>query len=306
MKKLLAIIVLGLMLVGCATGNQTIKVENKILAPKIIAIDANAGPWMGEIIKRIKNAGFKVIMGAIAGERTNINKDNEFKSKEAKTQYILYVNASAPTDFMNRCMFGGYNFSYIFADLIDTNTGETIASIESKGHSEGCAPLEGSIFKNITKMVSESWHPRMENLSGSTELADQLTEEKAIKKYLSNRKLDTIEGIWGSGRSRILIKKNNNSFDLITLKSSTGNTKNGQKFATIKTVSENNYTGQGIYFRRDKAGAKFTCKTEIQLLDINSHSRVCTPDIKEYKPVRNIVYRLWPENFESHNNSVSK
>ena len=32
-----------------------------------------------------------------------------------------------------------------------------MASIESRGYSEGCQPLAGKIYTNITKMVVTSW-----------------------------------------------------------------------------------------------------------------------------------------------------
>ena len=32
-----------------AIGEQTLKVQNKIVAPKEISINLNSGPWMGEI-----------------------------------------------------------------------------------------------------------------------------------------------------------------------------------------------------------------------------------------------------------------
>ena len=43
------------------------------------------------------------------------------------------------------------------ADLIDLQSNETMASIESRGYSEGCQPLAGKIYTNITKMVVTSW-----------------------------------------------------------------------------------------------------------------------------------------------------
>ena len=51
MKKLLGILVLGIILTSCvAVGNVTLEVEEKIDAPKIIALNVNdGGPWMREI-----------------------------------------------------------------------------------------------------------------------------------------------------------------------------------------------------------------------------------------------------------------
>ena len=67
------------------------------------------------------------------------------------------VDAQAPTSIAHRCMGGGYMFDYYYADLIDLQLNETVASIESRGWSEGCPPLSGKIFTNTTKMVVNSW-----------------------------------------------------------------------------------------------------------------------------------------------------
>ena len=182
MKNSIFVIAISFILAGCvAVGKQTITVENKILAPKIISINKFSGPWMGEIERRLQKAGFKVIYSTVRGERTKINSKSEFKYNEASTRYFLAIEAAAPTDFARRCFGGGYNFDYIYANLMDSKSGQTIASMESRGYSEGCPPLNGSIYKNITKMVSDSWHPKIKNQSGQTiSSSGGLTQEKAI------------------------------------------------------------------------------------------------------------------------------
>ena len=63
MKKILGVIVLGLLLTGCvAVGKQTLEVDNKISDPKVIAVNVNnGGPWMREVERRLKQSGFKVL-----------------------------------------------------------------------------------------------------------------------------------------------------------------------------------------------------------------------------------------------------
>ena len=307
MNKSFVIIIISLVLAGCvAVGKQTIKVENKILAPKIVSINKFSGPWMGEIERRLQKAGFKVIYSSVAGQRTVISSDSKFKYNQASTQYFLAIDAAAPTDFARRCFGGGYNFDYIYANLIDTKTGETIASIESRGYSEGCPPLNGSIYKNITKMVSDSWHPKIKNQFGDTSSqSENLTQEKAIKDFLIGRKLDPIEGIWGSGRAIFVIKKNKDFFEEITIKSTSGLTKNGYKFGMFKKISNNNYKGESDFYRRENnITTKSTCKSSIQILDIDRFLRVCTPDLTKFKTESRENYRLWPENFEQYNSSI--
>jgi hypothetical protein len=159
MKKLLAIIVLGLLLVGCvAIGNKTLEIENKISDPKIIALNVNSGgPWMREIERRLKKSGFKVLRASSVNEAIEVSGKKIIKYNEATTRYFLRVDAQAPTSAYYRCFGGGFQFDYIYGDLIDLQTNETVASIESRGYSEGCQPLAGKIFTNISKMVTESW-----------------------------------------------------------------------------------------------------------------------------------------------------
>tara|TARA_Y100000389_G_C17175930_1_gene371512 strand:- start:83 stop:565 length:483 start_codon:yes stop_codon:yes gene_type:complete len=160
MSKIFKILILSFILTGCvAVGNQTLEVENKISQAKVIAVNVNTGgPWMREIERRLKKEGFKVLRAASVNEAIEVSGKKLIKYNEASTRYFLRVDAAAPTDAMRRCFGGGYNFDYFYADLIDLESNETIASIESRGYSEGCQPLAGKIFTNTTLMVVNSWN----------------------------------------------------------------------------------------------------------------------------------------------------
>ena len=144
---------------GCvAVGNQTLEIENKITEPKIIAVNINSGgPWMREIERRLKKQGFKVLRASSVNEAIEVSGKKLIKYNEASTRYFLRVDAQAPTSAYYRCFGGGYNFDYFYADLIDLQSNETVASIESRGYSEGCQPLAGKIYTNTTLMVVNSW-----------------------------------------------------------------------------------------------------------------------------------------------------
>ena len=144
---------------GCiAVGNQTLEIENKITEPKIIAVNVNSGgPWMREIERRLKKQGFKVLRASSVNEAIEVSGKKLIKYNEASTRYFLRVDAQAPTSAYYRCFGGGYNFDYFYADLIDLQSNETVASIESRGYSEGCQPLAGKIYTNTTLMVVNSW-----------------------------------------------------------------------------------------------------------------------------------------------------
>ena len=158
MKKILSVIIIGSFLTGCvAVGNQTLEIENKISDPKVVAVNVNTGgPWMREIERRLKKAGFKVLRSGSVNEAIEVSGKKIIKYNEASTRYFLRIDAQAPTTFAYRCFGGGFNFDYFYADLIDIQSNETVASIESRGYSEGCQPLAGKIYTNKTKMVVSS------------------------------------------------------------------------------------------------------------------------------------------------------
>ena len=160
MSKIFKILILSLLLTGCvAVGNQTLEVENKISDAKVIALNVNTGgPWMREIERRLKKQGFKVLRAASVNEAIEVSGKKMIKYNEASTRYFLRIDADAPTGAMYRCFGGGFNFDYFYADLIDLQSNETIASIESRGYSEGCQPLAGKIYTNTTLMVVNSWN----------------------------------------------------------------------------------------------------------------------------------------------------
>lgn len=145
-------------LTGCATSGKTILVEKKISDPKVVALDAPRTPWVIEIETRLRERGFKVLRWAsqkYVTERVTEAKTEEYK--EAATRYVLAVNGFAPLGVMYRCFAGGYNFQHITAELIDTQTNETIVTVSGSGYSENCPPMSGTIFTDIVSAVADSW-----------------------------------------------------------------------------------------------------------------------------------------------------
>ena len=159
MIKFLSLYLSLLFLASCvATGTVTEYSTKKISDKRIIAANiSNGGPWMREIERRLKKQGFKVLRAASVNEAIEVSGKKLIKYNEASTRYFLRIDADAPTSAYYRCFGGGYNFDYFYADLIDLQSNETVASIESRGYSEGCQPLAGKIYTNTTKMVVNSW-----------------------------------------------------------------------------------------------------------------------------------------------------
>ena len=159
MYNLVKIFLVCCLLAGCAaSGKQTISTSSKVAADKIIAMNIDSGgPWMKEIEIRLKQSGFRVLRAASVNEAIEVNGEKIIKYNEASTRYYLKIDARADTDIMSRCFGGGYMFDYIYADLIDLNSNETIAAIQGRGYSEDCPPLSGTIYSDISNMIVQSW-----------------------------------------------------------------------------------------------------------------------------------------------------
>ncbi|MDP1652843.1 MAG: hypothetical protein Q8L56_08975 [Rhodocyclaceae bacterium] len=147
-----------LVLSGCATGTKTVLVDKKITEPKVIALNAPRTPWVVEIESRLRQKGYKVLRWASqkrVKEQVSERRTEEFR--EASARYVLSIEGFAPLGVMHRCVGGGYNFQYITAELIDTNTNETIVTISGSGHSENCFPLSGTVFTDIISGIDGVW-----------------------------------------------------------------------------------------------------------------------------------------------------
>jgi hypothetical protein len=152
------VILVALIISGCANGTKTVLVDKKIIEPKVIALDAPRTPWVIEIENRLRQKGFKVLRSASTRNvKEQVSEKNTEEFRLASTRYILSIQGSAPLDVMHHCFAGGYQFDYINTDLIDTKTNETILNISGSGYSENCPPLSGTIFKDIVSGVEGAW-----------------------------------------------------------------------------------------------------------------------------------------------------
>ena len=97
-------------------------------------------------------------------EQTNSNsKEIAVNKKETTKIFEKITSEHSAIDFSNNLIENVetyenvFNFDYFYADLIDLQSNETVASIESRGYSEGCQPLAGKIYTNTAAMVVNSW-----------------------------------------------------------------------------------------------------------------------------------------------------
>lgn len=161
MKRWGAILWVSL-IAGCASSGRVTNInEARIEGGRVIALDAPSAPWVIEIQNRLKQKGFKVLRWssrARVSEQTSATRVESYNQAEAR--YVLVVDGYANLDWSSRCFGGGYQFSHISTDLVDTATNETILNINGSGYSEGCAPMSGTIFGDIAKAVDAAWVKR--------------------------------------------------------------------------------------------------------------------------------------------------
>lgn len=161
MKRMVArfaIAFVGAFCVGCNHNVTTVLVDRKIEEPRIIAIDCPPAPWLAPIEVRLRQHGFKVLRWASQKRvRDQVTPSQSEEFNQASTRYVLVIDGSAYLDPAHRCFGGGFQFSYINADLVDTRTNETLVNYSGSGYSEGCPPASGTIFSDIAKAVDSSW-----------------------------------------------------------------------------------------------------------------------------------------------------
>lgn len=159
MKLIPLYIACALLASGCvSTQTKDVFLTEKISGKKEIAMSGTRAPWVYEIEKRLRKNGFKI--KRMASQNSTIEEVSSTKTevyKEASTRFILNINGRAPNTSMTRCFGGGYNFSYINAELIDVRNNETVLHFSDSGYSEGCPPLSGTIFTDIAQIVTEAW-----------------------------------------------------------------------------------------------------------------------------------------------------
>jgi len=160
MNKILLIIVpVVFFLTGCVTTqDKGFYLESKIQSPKVIAISGTRAPWVNQIKKRLKKNGF--ILKPMASQYSiseKVSNSKEISYNEASARYILHLDGYARMGVMYRCFGGGYIFDYISAELIDAHKNTTVMSFSDSGMSEGCEPMSGTLYEDLTNSVVQSW-----------------------------------------------------------------------------------------------------------------------------------------------------
>ena len=123
-----------------------------------------------------------------------------------------------------------------------------------------------------------------------------LSQQSAIDQYLSGRKLDSVEGIWGNNYGNInVIAKMGGSYSLIVIQHHIE--RNGKHVGSLQKGNENYYYGTSeSYYGRSSYPCSFILKVSV---NGNSASASCTDD-RGYKLLF-LYSRIWPADFIAHN-----
>lgn len=155
--KHVVMIFAALSLAGCAH-NDVYQSSIAASGPKVVALEAPRLPWVMQVERRLRDAGFQVRRWESTQAVTEVAGPGRVRTyDEASAPYILRLEGEAGLSNMRRCFGGGFNFEYISAELIDVRSNQTLATYSGAGYSEGCAPMSGKLFTNITNMVVNAW-----------------------------------------------------------------------------------------------------------------------------------------------------
>ncbi|WP_447969320.1 hypothetical protein [Nitrospira sp. M1] len=153
------ILVAGFVLTGCvSTKDQASYITEQIEGQRVIAMVGKRYPWVNPIMQRLKNEGFSIKRFASVSETTEKVSATKMETyNKATARVILNIDSFAANTSWTRCFGGGYKFSYIYAELIDARNNETMATYSNSGYSENCPPMSGTIFQDITDMVTSAF-----------------------------------------------------------------------------------------------------------------------------------------------------
>ena len=150
-------------------------------------------------------------------------------------------------------------------------------------------------------------YSRKGKLKSKIERVKPITQEEIIKKYLSNRKLEKVEGIWVTKLGSIfVIYKEKAVYQSKFIKSETS--KSGETFITDLSSPANNAFAGEMECKYSKDGVRTTtCKVSFVAHDFNLKGTVNYPDWLTSSEWNGPTYwdlnwtRSWPDDFVSYN-----
>lgn len=143
---------------GCAQAPTIALPADKINAPRIVALDAPAAPWVPAFTQQLRKQGFKVLRWASQKRVTDKSSDRTSEEySQASTRYVIMV--SGQINPMLECLTARAAFlDPIAVEVVDTQENETVISYTSSGYTEPC-PLSGRpvVFADFAQSLSSAW-----------------------------------------------------------------------------------------------------------------------------------------------------
>lgn len=130
------------------------------------------------------------------------------------------------------------------------------------------------------------------------EVSFAISQESLIKKYLSGRKLDLVEGVWADDWGNVnLYTKSGSGYKIIRVRHSVDGT--GSYGGSFEKGSANYYYGNSYLYT---GSSKSNCNLTLMVSNYEGVWK-CVDNLG---PVSAKLFRLWPENFKSHNAKFEK
>lgn len=144
---------------GCASPGKattTLAPSAQFEGPKEVAFIGARSDVERSLEDSLRGRGFRIKRFASISRMTAPTAAGEVESyNKSATRYALEVDS----DVMDRCFGGGFRFRSLRVDVIDTKQNEIVLSFKTKGYSEKCQPLSGTIFGDIAGRIAAAWTP---------------------------------------------------------------------------------------------------------------------------------------------------
>ena len=277
MKKLLGIIVLGLMLSGNAYANDTIKLGMSFYELRIIDKQKAYYP--------LKKTSKRYLYGT-----TMINDKRVYLGFE--------YDGAKKTQVLGKKLYKKYKLVKIFETSLERyNYYLDIPNIHRKDKAK-LLKYKNMILDRQKKILEDKKRAEAEK-------ANALTQEKAIKNHLSNRKLEKAEGIWvTNGGSIFVIYKNKGEYFSKIIRSQYS--KSGETFAENFTSGATN-TFNGDIKCRSTTRSNIRCKINFVAYEYNLKGSFNYPDWLTRQDWQGPTFvdfswsRAWPDDFVAYN-----
>ena len=130
-------------------------------------------------------------------------------------------------------------------------------------------------------------------------------QQQIIDQYLSNKKLDSIEGAWGTPQGDVMIfYKTQGAYRSVFIECNS-NVVRCNKHHMVNKVGENYYTAERWAYKGEERGNRKNCKMVKPLItysyQVSNNVLIMTVNTQGYLPRTDQNFRVWPSDIVAHN-----